>query len=85
MKMEAMIIQDGKGSSMDLQTKSQLISHQCFRTIKEASEVLATCVERIPLPCKAKSNVDTLSLEWIAESGAILCKLMGSVSSSILI
>lgn len=63
-------------SSKDLSPgeKSQLILHHCFRTIKDATAALATCVERFPLPSK---NSDGFSL--VETIGETLCTLLGVV------
>jgi hypothetical protein len=54
--------------------KSQLILHHCFKTIKDATAALATCIERFPLPSK---NSDGLAL--VEAIGETLCRLLGAV------
>lgn len=54
--------------------KSQLILHHCFRTIKEATAALATCVERFVF-----ADGNTHSMVWVETIGDTLCRLLGLV------
>jgi hypothetical protein len=58
---------------------SQLILHHCFRTIKEATSTLATCMEQFPLPTSKINSEKTLSYNWVLETGELLSKLLSSI------
>jgi hypothetical protein len=66
-------------SDMDISTCSQLLLHQCFRTIKESTAVLATISEIIPISPSEESSSVSISLNWIGKAGEMLCKLLLAV------
>lgn len=63
-----------KSDPLDIQMKSQLISHQCFRTIKEACTLLITILKMNHFDVEADSNFNMIS-----RFGDTFCNLLAVV------
>jgi hypothetical protein len=71
--MEAIILSD-ESDSMDLQMKSQLISHQCYRTLKEACILLVTILQT-----DAFNLDDDCNYRIISRVGDVFCNLLAVI------
>ncbi len=74
-KTQEVISASGAQEDISSGEKSQLVLHHCFRTIKEATTALATCVEKYPM---VDDNPD--ALVWVETIGDTLCRLLSLVS-----
>jgi hypothetical protein len=74
--MEAIILSNSE--SLDLQSKSQLISHQCFRTLKEASTFLVTIMKH-SLKRPEDDYSDSINYDLISRFGDTFCDLLAVV------
>lgn len=71
--MEAILV-SSDSDPVDIQTKSQLISHQCFRTLKEASSLLVAVLQMDVIDVEANS-----SHQIISRIGDTFCNLLAVI------